>query len=60
MRPSSIVQRAAIGRGVPLGGCLQKSGLSPLKKIEREREREKERKLRNFLCSALLPTRYTV
>lgn len=44
MRTLSILQWTAIGRGVPLGGCLQKSGLPPLKKKERKRERKKERK----------------
>lgn len=46
MRTLSILQWTAIGRGVPLGGCLQKSGLPPLKQKGRERERgrEKERK----------------
>lgn len=43
MRTLSILQWTAIGRGVPLGGCLQKSGLPPLKKRERKRKREKER-----------------
>lgn len=43
MRTLSILQWTAIGRGVPLGGCLQKSGLPPLKKKKRERERERKR-----------------
>lgn len=61
MRTLSILHWAAIGGGVPLGGCLQKSGLLPLSKNrERKREKEKEGKLCNSLCSALLPTCYTV
>lgn len=61
MRTLSILQWTAIGRGVPLGGCLQKSGLPPLqkKKPQREREREKE-KLCNFLCTAFLLACYTI
>lgn len=63
MRTLSILQWAAIGGGVPLGGCLQKSGLPPLrKKIEKgkQRKKEKEGKLCNSSCSALLPTCYIV
>jgi len=43
MRTLSILQWTAIGRGVPLGGCLQKSGLLTLKNIKRTRERKRER-----------------
>lgn len=61
MRTLSILRWTVIGKGVPLGGCLQKSGLPPLEKIKRERERKKrERKLCNLLCSALLPACYSI
>lgn len=49
MRTLSILQWAAIGGGVPLGGCLQKSGLPPLRK-NRERKIKKERKKKKENC----------
>lgn len=47
MRTLSIPRWTAIGRGVPLGGCLQKSGLLPLK------NRESERKKTAISCAVL-------
>lgn len=55
MRTLSILQWAAIGGGVPLGGCLQKSGLPPFKeKIEKEKERKKRRKENCVIPCAVL------
>lgn len=39
MRILSIPRWTAIGRGIPLGSCLQKSGLPPLKNRESERKK---------------------
>lgn len=47
MRTLSILQWAAIGGGVPLGGCLQKSGLPPLRKKQRKENKERKKKKEN-------------